>query len=114
MSTTEGVDNLNFKIYFTAKTASNQVYNVNKADLTDIVIPNVNQSSVGVSPRAVVVTPVTAAVTCDALNAGQGCFQITIGSRPSGTQTVTGSVSFKLDGTALSLPFTHVFPTVAP
>jgi hypothetical protein len=112
--TTEGVDNLKFKIYFTVKTASNQVYNVNQAGLTEIVIPNVNQSSVGVSPRAVVVTPVTDAVVCGALNAGQGCFQITIGSRPSGTQTASGSVSFKLDGTALSLSFTHTFPSVQP
>jgi hypothetical protein len=113
--TTEGLDNLNFKIYFTAKTASNQVYSVNQAGLTDIVIPNVNQSSVStVSTRAVVVTPVTAAVSCGALNAGQGCFQITIGSRPSGTQTASGSVSFKLDGTPLNLTFTHTFPSVQP
>jgi hypothetical protein len=112
---TEGIDNLNFKVYFSAKTASNQVYTVNKAGLTDIVIPTVNQSSAStVSTRAVVVTPVTGAVTCDALNAGQGCFQITIGSRPSGTQTAAGTVSFKLDGTALSLSFIHTFPTPAP
>ncbi len=113
--TTEGIDNLNFKVYFSVKTASNQTYMVNKAGLTDIVIATVNQSSAStVSTRAVVVTPVTGAVTCDALNAGQGCFQITIGSRPSGTQTASGSVSFKLDGTALSLSFTHTFPTPAP
>ncbi len=113
--TTEGIDNLNFKVYFSVKTAGNQIYTVNKAGLTDIAIPTVNQSSAStVLTRAVVVTPVTGAVTCDALNAGQGCFQITIGSRPSGTQTVTGSVSFKLDGTALSLTFSHTFPTPAP
>jgi hypothetical protein len=115
VTTTEGIDNLNFKIYFSAKTASNQPYSVNKAGLTDIVIPNVSQSSAStVSTRAVVVTPVTGAVTCDALNAGQGCFQITIGSRPSGTQTASGSVSFKLDGTPLNLSFTHTFPSVQP
>jgi hypothetical protein len=115
VTTTEGIDNLNFKIYFSAKTASDQIYPINKAGLTDIVIPTVNQSNASsVSTRAVVVTPVTGAVTCDALNAGQGCFQITIGSRPSGTQTASGSVSFKLDGTPLNLSFTHTFPTPAP
>ncbi len=112
--TTEGVDNLKFKIYFTVKTAGDQTYAVNQAGLTEIVIPNVNQSSAGVSPRAVVVTPVTDAVVCGALNAGQGCFQITIGSRPSGTQTAAGTVSFKLDGTTLSLSFIHTFPSVQP
>jgi hypothetical protein len=114
VTTTEGVDSLNFKIYFTAKTASNQVYNVNKAGLTEITIANVNQTSAsGVSPRAVIVVPVTAAVTCDALNAGQGCFQITLGSRSTNASiTIDGTVNFKLDGVVLNLPFTHVFPAI--
>jgi hypothetical protein len=113
--TTEGIDNLNFKVYFSAKTAGNQAYNVNQAGLTEIVIPNVSQSSAGVSPRAVVVVPVTSAVTCDASsNPGQGCFLIKIASRPSGTQTATGSVSFKLDGSPLNLAFSHTFPNIQP
>ncbi len=113
--TTEGVSDVKFKVYFTAKTSSNQPYNVNQAGLTEITLANVNQTSAnGGATRAVVVVPVTSAVSCAALNAGQGCFEFTLGSRSTKASiTVDGTVSFKLDAVALQLPFAHTFP-VAP
>jgi hypothetical protein len=114
VSSTEGVTDTIFKVRFTAKDAKNAAYAVNKAGITEETLVNVVQTAVGVvSPRAVGVNSV---VTCDPLpaNVGEGCFQVTLGNRVSGTKTVTGSVSFKLDGTALSLPFSHTFPNPAP
>jgi hypothetical protein len=114
LSVTEGVDNTSFKLRFTAKDASSAAYLVNKAGIAEETLVNITQNGAGVvSPRAVGVNSV---VTCDPLpaNVGEGCFQVTLGNRPTGTKTVAGSVSFKLDGVLLSLPFTHVFPTVAP
>jgi hypothetical protein len=110
----EGVDDTIFILHFTAKDGANAAYPINKAGITEETLVNVVQSATVVaSPRAVGINSV---VTCDPIpaNVGEGCFKITIGNRVSGTKTVTGSVGFKLDGTALSLPFTHTFPNPAP
>jgi hypothetical protein len=114
VSSTEGVSDTVFKVRFTAKNTANAAYAVNQTSITEETLVNITQNGVGVvSPRAVGVNSV---VTCAPLpaNAGEGCFQVTLGNRPSGTKTVTGSVSFKLDAVALNLPFTHVFPNPAP
>ncbi len=114
VSSTEGVSDTVFKVRYTAKGSTGQTYNINKSGITEETLVNVLQSATGViSPRAVGVNSV---VTCDPLpaNVGEGCFQVTLGNRVSGTKTVAGSVSFKLDGTALSLGFSHVFPNPAP
>ena len=112
VSSTEGIDTTSFKVRFTAKTAANVAFTVNKTGITQETLVNITQTAVGVvSPRAVGVNSV---VTCDPINAGEGCFQITLGNRPTGTKTVNGSVSFSLDGVALTLPFSHSFPTAAP
>ena len=112
--TTEGVSDVKFKVYFTAKTASNQPYNVNQAGLTEITLVNVNQTNAsGTATRAVIVVPVTSAVSCAALNAGQGCFEFTLGSRTTKASIfIEGTVNFKLDGTPLKLPFSHTFPAI--
>jgi hypothetical protein len=111
----EGVDNASFRLRFNVKDSSGQAYPVNKAGITEETLVNIAQTAAAsvVSPRAVGINSV---VTCDPLpaNVGEGCFQVTIGNRVSGTKTVTGSVSFKLDGVVLNLPFTHVFPNPAP
>jgi hypothetical protein len=114
VTVTEGVTDTSFRLRFTAKNTANGAYLVNKAGITEEALVNITQNGAGVvSPRAVGVNSV---VTCDPIpaNVGEGCFQVTLGNRPSGTKTVAGSVSFKLDGTALSLPFSHVFPNPAP
>jgi hypothetical protein len=114
VSSTEGVSDTVFKVRYTAKGSTGQTYNVNKAGVTEETLVNVLQSAIGaISPRAVGVNSV---VTCDPLpaNVGEGCFQVTLGNRVSGTKTVTGSVSFKLDAVALSLPFSHTYPNPAP
>lgn len=111
VSSTEGVTDTSFKVRFTAKDTANAVYGVNQTSITEETLVNVLQNGVSlVSPRAVGISSV---VTCTPINTGEGCFQISLASRPTGTKTVTGSVSFKLDGTALSLPFSHTFPNPA-
>ena len=112
--TTEGVSDVKFKVYFTAKTSSNQPYSISQAGLTEITLTNVNQTNAsGVGTRAVIVVPVTSAVSCIALNAGQGCFEFTLGSRTTKASIlIEGTVNFKLDGTALALPFAHTFPLI--
>jgi hypothetical protein len=112
VSSTEGVTDTVFKVRFTAKGSSGQAYTVNKVNITAETLVNVTQASAGgVSPRAVGVNSV---VTCDPINTGEGCFQVTLGNRPTGTKTVNGGISFNLDSVALSLTFAHVFPNPAP
>jgi hypothetical protein len=111
---TEGVDDTSFKLRYTAKDSNGQTYKVNKVSVSEEIVVNPTQSGAGViSPRAISIISV---VTCDPLttNLNDGCFLISITPRTTGTKTFTGSVSFKLDGTALSLPFSHTFNTVAP
>jgi hypothetical protein len=113
-SVNEGVDEASFKVRYTVKGSNGQTYNVVKANITDAAVVNPTQTAVGVvSPRAISIISV---VTCDPLpaNVGEGCFLISITPRSTGTKTFAGSVSFKLEGVALSLPFSHTFNTVAP
>ncbi len=109
----EGVDETIFKLRFTAQGSSGQVYAVKKASIADETLVGLTYSGVGVvSPRVGLIS----VVTCDSVvpNDGVGCFQVTLPSRTTGTKNAAGSVSFKLDGVALSLPFTHAFANPAP
>jgi hypothetical protein len=110
VSSTEGVNDTSFNVRYTAKGSTGQPYNVKKVGVTEEIVVNPTQTGVGVvSPRAISIISV---VTCDPLpaNVGEGCFLISITPRTTGTKTFAGSVSFKLDGIALSLPFTTPAP----
>jgi hypothetical protein len=113
-SSIEGVDDTSFKVRYTAKGSTGQAYVVKKSGITEETVVNPTQTGAGVvSPRAISIISV---VTCDPLpaNVGEGCFLISITPRSPGTKIFAGSVSFKLDAVALSLPFSHTFPTAAP
>jgi hypothetical protein len=109
----EGVDETIFKLRFTAQGSSGQVYAVKKAGITEEALVNLTYNGASVvSPRIGLIS----VVTCDPVvpSDGLGCFQVTLPSRTTGTKNAAGSVSFKLDGVALSLPFTHAFANPAP
>ncbi len=107
-TTSSGIDAKTVKIFYKVTDSGGAQYSVNANGVTEAALDSAVPASNGaVNTRAVV--PVGNTLTkCAAVFAGEGCFQIEIGD-PQGKAGVSGKISFKLDGSPLTLNYSATF-----